>query len=275
MSRLGGTWTFHRRLLLAVDAKGYGGVDTTTQRQFQDAISSLLGEAAEEADLDRSRWVMQKGGDSVFAVLPEGASEPALVDRFMRTLDAGLRKFNHGRIRESWLRLRAAVHFGSASPGSNGFVGPGPVVVGRILDSAALRATLADTPDACLAVAVSPTVFDDVVHPEFTTIRADEFREVQIEEKEHRGTAWIWVPGTAVQQVKPGPPDRHETGPVGPPGPVASNPDRQAVARQVWTQTNTACGSAPQFAVQGGNIVYHQVPERSPRPSDSLQDGSV
>ena len=39
--------TFGRRLLLAVDAKGYGGVDVLTQRQFQEAIQRLLAEAAE------------------------------------------------------------------------------------------------------------------------------------------------------------------------------------------------------------------------------------
>ncbi|MEU9157673.1 hypothetical protein AB0D59_45895 [Streptomyces sp. NPDC048417] len=187
--------TFWRRPLLAVDAKGYGGVDAVTQRQLQEAIERLLGESAAAVGLDWERWKLQEGGDSLFAVLPEGASEPDLVDPFMRRLDAGLRAFNHGRRRESWLRLRAAVHFGTASPGPIGFVGRAPVEVGRMLDSAVLKAALAAAPDACLAVAVSPTVFNEVIAQAFTTIRTEEFREVRVVEKEHSGRAWIWVPG--------------------------------------------------------------------------------
>ncbi|MFF7161324.1 hypothetical protein ACFZBP_08020 [Streptomyces sp. NPDC008086] len=193
--------TFGRRLLLAVDAKGYGGVDVLTQRQFQEAIQRLLAEAADAAGLQRERWETQEGGDSVLAVLPDGASEPDLVDPFMRRLDAGLRAFNHGRLPEAWLRLRAAVHFGTASPAPTGFVGRAPVEIGRILDSATLRSALAAVPDACLAVAVSATVFNDVVREAYTTFRAGEFREVRIAEKEYAGRAWIWVPGADLRAL--------------------------------------------------------------------------
>jgi hypothetical protein len=187
--------TFGRRLLLAVDAKGYGGADTVTQRQLQEAIQRLLAESADAAGMARERWETQVGGDSVFAVLPEGASEPDLVDTFMRHLDTGLREFNRNRVREAWLRLRAAVHFGTASPAANGFAGRAPVEIGRMLDSRVLRAALAAAPDACLALAVSATVFNDVISEAYTTIRAQEFREVRVAEKEYTGSAWIWVPG--------------------------------------------------------------------------------
>ncbi|WP_329254391.1 hypothetical protein OG223_28280 [Streptomyces sp. NBC_01478] len=196
--------TFGRRLLLAVDAKGYGGVDVLTQRQFQEAIQRLLAEAADASGLDRERWETQEGGDSVLAVLPDGASEPDLVDPFMRRLDAGLRAFNHGRLPEAWLRLRAAVHFGTASPAPTGFVGRAPVEIGRILDSAVLRSALAAVPDACLALAVSATVFNDVVGEAYTTFRAQEFREVRIAEKEYVGRAWVWVPGADLRALELG-----------------------------------------------------------------------
>ncbi|MEV5882757.1 hypothetical protein AB0L74_08565 [Streptomyces sp. NPDC052020] len=187
--------TFGRRLLLAVDAKGYGGADVATQRQLQEAIQRLLAESAAASGMARERWETQVGGDSVFAVLPEGASEPDLVDPFMRHLDAGLREFNRNRVRGAWLRLRAAVHFGTASPAANGFAGRAPVEIGRMLDSRVLKAALAAAPDACLAVAVSATVFNDVISEAYTTIRAREFREVRVAEKEYAGRAWIWVPG--------------------------------------------------------------------------------
>ncbi|RSN50761.1 hypothetical protein DMH12_24150 [Streptomyces sp. WAC 04229] len=198
----GGAGGFARRLLLSVDAKGYGSADTVRQHEFQKAIVQLLELAAESAGLAREEWLTQEGGDSLFAVLPEGASEPALVDAFMRRLEAGLRAFNIGREPRAWLRLRAAVHFGETSPSANGFAGSAPVELGRIRDCAPLRAALDQLPQATLAVGLSATVFRDVVQGKaYTTIRENEFREVPVEEKEYRGAAWIWVPGADVRQV--------------------------------------------------------------------------
>ncbi|MEV0909141.1 hypothetical protein [Streptomyces hokutonensis] len=210
---------FGRRPLLSVDAKGYGGVDAKTQRQFQEAIVRLLDEAAATAELDRGKWVTQEGGDSLFAVLPADASEPALVDKFTRALDAGLRTFNFGRERQPWLRLRAAVHFGPVALGANGFVGRAAVEISRIRDCAALRTALDRAPYACLALAVSATVFD-VVRETYTSIPADEFRQVSVEEKEHRGEAWIWLPGADVRQLDLEP-DPQETAPGS--GPTVGN----------------------------------------------------
>ncbi|MCX4773797.1 hypothetical protein [Streptomyces sp. NBC_01285] len=197
----GGVGAFERRLLLAVDAKGYGRADAVTQREFQEAITRLLDAAAATAWLDRASWVTQEGGDSVFAVLPEKAYEPALIDTFMRALDAGLRAFNQNRVPHARLVLRAVVNFGSASLGANGFVGRAPVETGRILDCAALRRALEVAPDACLALAVSAAVFHDVVRGAYTTIPADEFCQVRVEEKEYEGEAWIWVPGFDIRQL--------------------------------------------------------------------------
>ncbi|MEV6593152.1 hypothetical protein [Streptomyces acidicola] len=198
----GGAGAFARRLLLSVDAKGYGGADTVRQHQFQEAILRLLELAADAAGLDREEWLTQESGDSLFAVLPEGSSEPALVDAFMRSLEASLRAFNIGREPEAWLRLRAAVHFGETSPAANGFAGSAPVEIGRIRDCAALRAALDQLSEAPLAVGLSATVFRDVVQGKaYTTIRENEFREVPVKEKEYRGAAWIWVPGADVRQV--------------------------------------------------------------------------
>ncbi|MCZ4509125.1 hypothetical protein O3Q52_13105 [Streptomyces sp. ActVer] len=198
----GGAGAFARRLLLSVDAKGYGGADTVRQHQFQEAIVRLLELASDAAGLNREKWLTQEGGDSLFAVLPEGASEPALVDAFMRSLEASLRAFNIGRETEAWLRLRAAVHFGETSPAANGFAGSAPVEIGRIRDCAALRAALDQLSEAPLAVGLSATVFRDVVQGKaYTTIRENEFREVPVKEKEYRGAAWIWVPGADVRQV--------------------------------------------------------------------------
>ncbi|WKD32815.1 hypothetical protein [Streptomyces xanthophaeus] len=171
-------------------------------------LPRLLSESAEAAGLDRASWVRQAAGDSEFAVLPAGSDEQALVEPFMRRLDAGLRAHNRDRVPGARVALRAAVHFGPASEAPNGFVGPGPVEVSRILESDPLRRALAAAPDAALAVALTAPVFTELVAQGYTNFRPEEFREVVVEKKEYRGRAWLWVSGYDVHTLdlgEPGP----------------------------------------------------------------------
>ncbi|MBM9620222.1 hypothetical protein [Streptomyces zhihengii] len=242
----GGPGVFRRRLLLAVDAQGYGRSDAVTQREFQAGLARLLDAAAGTAGLDRDRWETQRAGDSVFAVLPEGTDEPALVDTFMRALDAGLRAFNRNRVPHARLRLRAAVHFGPASPGPNGFADRAPVEIHRILDSAPLREALAAAPDACLAVAVSAPVFHDTVGAEYTTVPAEAFRQVRVEQKEYRGDAWIWVPGSRAGQPAPVPdrPAAEEPRQVRPQPPTGPEPTGGAPVTRIRVRADEVAGDA-------------------------------
>ncbi|MEV5969298.1 hypothetical protein [Streptomyces sp. NPDC051921] len=219
---VGAMGVFDRRLLLAVDARGYGSADTARQRDIHTALPRLLSEAAEAAGLDRASWVRQVAGDSEFAVLPSGSDEQALVEPFMRRLDAGLRAHNRDRVPGARLALRAAVHFGPASAAPNGFVGPAPVEISRILESDPLRRALAATPDAALAVALSAPVFTELVAQGYTNFRPEEFREVVIEKKEYRGRAWLWVPGHDVHAMDLGDPESGSVSPAGSGEPAAA-----------------------------------------------------
>lgn len=208
---VGAMGVFDRRLLLAVDARGYGSADTARQREIQTVLPRLLSEAAEAAGLDRASWVRQAAGDSEFAVLPAGSDEQALVEPFMRRLDAGLRAHNRDRVPGARVALRAAVHFGPASEAPNGFVGPGPVEVSRILESDPLRRALTAAPDAALAVALTAPVFTELVAQGYTNFRPEEFREVVVEKKEYRGRAWLWVSGYDVHALDLGDPGATST----------------------------------------------------------------
>ena len=188
---------FGRRLLLLADAKGYGACEPIRQREFQEAIPRLVAAAAHAAELRYADWETQAQGDALFAVLPEGASEPALIDTFTRALEAGLRNFNGSRLAEAWLRLRVAVHYGPASFGDLGFFGPGPVELARLNASQAMHAALVDSPEAHLAVGVTAPLYSDVIRPGYTTLRPAQFRQIEVAEKEYRGAAWIWVPNAS------------------------------------------------------------------------------
>lgn len=194
-------------LLLAIDAQGFGGAALALQRQFLEAMLRLVHEAAAAAGLRPDGWRTQDGGDSLLVVLPPETPASALVDTFMRHLDAGLRAFNRDRVRQASLRLRAAVHQGVVSTDAHGFVGRAVDTTVRIASSAALHTALAEAPDACLAVGVSEAIFGDVVRGMATGIRLEKFRQVPVEQKQYRGKAWIWVPGASPRPLEPQPGD--------------------------------------------------------------------
>jgi hypothetical protein len=183
-----------RRLCLAADARGYGRGNDLHQLSMQQHLLEVLTDAAEVVGFDRMEWHRQQGGDSEFAVLPDGVSEKTVVDRFVRELSACLTRHNAPRRDELRLRLRLAVHFGRIVPAANGHAGPAPVEIARILDSPELHAALDDHPARDLAVALSNQVYEDTVLQGHTTHRPADFRRVAISKKEFTGTAWIWEP---------------------------------------------------------------------------------
>ncbi|EWC62547.1 hypothetical protein UO65_2137 [Actinokineospora spheciospongiae] len=125
-------------------------------------------------------------------MLPDSEPEAVVVDRFVRELGAGLDRHNGQRVEAAKLRLRVAIHFGPVVPAENGYAGPAPVEVHRLLESAALKAALEDNPGADLALVLSDVVYRDTVHEGHTTLRPDEFESVAVELKEFSGTAWLW-----------------------------------------------------------------------------------
>ncbi|MFI8347084.1 hypothetical protein [Streptomyces sp. NPDC085596] len=198
MNRMKG---FSRRPLFAVDAEGYGRSHPRRQHWMQAAIDHVLTQAATEVGFDRGRWQTQLAGDSAFSVLGADESEPLLVDDFVRHLDSGLREVNDGRESGARLRLRAALHHGVAVPARGGFSDRGAVETARILDCAPLRAALRLSPSAVLATAVSREVFHTVIGGAYTTLRAEEFREVRVRTKEFDDAVWIRVLGGDVHGI--------------------------------------------------------------------------
>jgi hypothetical protein len=184
-----------RRLFVAADAVGYGKVTDYQQVSVQQHLVGVLSAAAGAANLRRVDWECQQAGDAELAVLPENEPESVVVDDFVRQLDAALARHNRWLVPEAWLRLRVAIHFGRYLPASNGFAGPGPVEVSRLLNSDVLRKAMIESPSANLALLVSGNIYRDTIEPLHTTLRPADFRKVRVAEKEFEEDAWLWVPG--------------------------------------------------------------------------------
>jgi hypothetical protein len=245
-----------------VDAKDYSSLDAAGQEDLQAALVKTLDIAAERAGLERLAWSRQEQGDGELALVPPDQDEKLVVDDFVRELDAVLDRHNHGRVAGSRLRLRVAIHHGVAYRSDNGYAGPAPVVVSRILASRELHDALAQAPNADLAVALSDGVYGDLVLNRLTTLRPSAFRCTPIKSEKFEGTAWIRV--LRDPELMP-----QESGPVSGPvsdasAPVGSVPlpasgdghseDQSGPAPDHYHVANTIHGGA-RIGVAGINIV--------------------
>jgi class 3 adenylate cyclase len=163
----------------------------------------VLDTAAARANLRRDRWLTQQAGDGELAVLPRDEPEPIVVDHYVRYLDEALTAHNANPASRRKLRLRMAIHFGTAMPADNGYAGQGVVAVSRLVDSAAIKDALAAAPQACLAVILSRQVFDDVVRQGHVSVQPTDYAKVSVQVKEFQDEAWVKVVGVPLHAAEP------------------------------------------------------------------------
>ena len=247
-----------RHLCVAVDAKDYSKLDAAGQEDLQADLVKTLDIAAERAGLERLAWSRQEQGDGELALVPADQDEKLVVDDFIRELDAVLDRHNHGRIADARLRLRVAIHHGVAYRSDNGYAGPAPVVVSRILASRELHDALEQAPDADLAVALSDGVYSDLVLNRLTTLRPGIFRCAPIKSAKYEGRAWIRVlRDLEGGPSRPGPAaDASVTADVAPSNNTPQSPpsdDQPGQGPDQYHVTNTIHGGA-RIGVAGINI---------------------
>jgi hypothetical protein len=194
---LAGVNAFERRLLVAVDAAGYGGGSDQEHFALQSGLTAVLDESAAAAGLRRSLWLKQAMGDGELAILPHDEPEPLVIDDYIRQLDAALADRHTDAPPQARIRLRVAIHFGAAMAADNGYAGQGVVAVSRLVDSPPVHNALAASPDANVAVILSRQVFDDVVRQGHVSFAETEFARVRVQVKEYQDEAWVKVLGVA------------------------------------------------------------------------------
>jgi hypothetical protein len=161
----------------------------------QSGLTAVLNESAARAGLRRGQWAKQAAGDGELAILPQDEPEPVIVDDYVRHLDAVLAAHNTSAPSQARLRLRMAIHFGTAMPAENGYAGQGVVAVSRLVESAAARDALAASPAANIVVILSRQVFDDVVRQGHVSFSESDFTRARVQVKEYQDEAWVTVVG--------------------------------------------------------------------------------
>jgi hypothetical protein len=185
-----------RRLLFAVDVERYSRHrDTEMARVQRDLWRSMRGACA-ASGVDWRECGRQASGDGYLLVLPTGLDEPDTVVRLLRGLTTALHAANTDPSRPQDLRptrMRASLHQGLVREGHAGFLGSAAVDVFRVLDCGPLRAALAGSAEADLAVAWSERLYQDLVAQPHTGLDPESFSQAAVEVPEKEFSALVRI----------------------------------------------------------------------------------
>lgn len=187
------------RMGFVLDVAGYGrrpvpdrdAVQLRLRRLVTAALASrglaLAGEPVDHRRLVDHQWT----GDGINCILPPDVDPPGVLSALIRSLAASLDADNARHADR--IRVRMAVGVGITERSAAGFGGPVIVDINRLVDSEELRAALADTPAADLAVAISGQAYALIIKPGYPGIPPGQFIPVNVAAKEFSGAAWIWL----------------------------------------------------------------------------------
>ncbi|MEV6866405.1 hypothetical protein AB0M44_36115 [Streptosporangium subroseum] len=196
------------RLCVATDIEKYSRFTDLAASRAQERLVTVLKAARRRAGVDEAGVDLQEQGDGQFVILPPGIAEDQVIPDLVRALRMELHEVNADLNADAVLRLRVAICRGNVRRGANGYVGRTAIAVHRLLDAPPVRAALADEAAATMVLAVSDSVFVDVIAQGHGDLDPAEFRPVtaKLPEKGFEETAWILVPRPIRKREDPEPP---------------------------------------------------------------------
>jgi hypothetical protein len=192
---------FEHRSFLVVDVASFGARDDRFQLQIRRGLARLLDQAFEDAGLVLDDCDVEDRGDGKIVLIPSTVTKMRLVDPLLARIAVQVRQHNDMSSESGRIRLRLALHAGEVARDDNGWSGTELNTACRLVNSGPLREVVAEHADAPLVVVVSDLIYSNVVRHGHGAVRPEEYRRIEIREKELADVAWVHVPGRGGQQV--------------------------------------------------------------------------
>ena len=186
------------RLCLFVDVQGYGKRSLPEQSRVQGWLADALERMRESAGLEEQDLSKQGQGDGCLLLGHPSLPLPMTLARLTLGLVEAVEWVNEPLKKSAQIQLRAAFDTGVVRRAANGYVGRAVISVARLVNSKPLRNMLVESPGSPLALAVSDSLYQDVVLSGLPGLPVNRFQQVAIEEKEYAGWAWILAPNPSL-----------------------------------------------------------------------------
>jgi hypothetical protein len=199
----GGGGVALNRLVVSVDACGFGRLGMLAKKRLRQAMYAAYAEACEAVGVRAGDIHQEDRGDGILAALGPAVPPADMAGPWLDTLHQSVREHNQsGGVP---LRLRVAMHAGLVAHDGKGLVGNAVDLTCRLCDSQAARRIIDDT-GADLVLVVSDALYRTVIREGGRYIEPDHYTPARVTNKETDQTAWFHIP----RQGPPPPPT--ETG---------------------------------------------------------------
>jgi hypothetical protein len=181
--------------LFACDIVSFGHTSRTDQVQthLRTVLFSRLRDSFDDGGIGYDRCYAEDRGDGAVIVVPPDADVALLITSVVDRLHTEVRRYNDLSSEAAQMRLRVAVHTGEVD-WDGGLVGAAVNYVFRLLDAAPFKDALRSSGSG-LALIVSARVHEDLVRSGLGLVDPSDYRQVEVQVKEAKTTAWFRIPG--------------------------------------------------------------------------------
>ncbi|MFJ9890873.1 hypothetical protein ACIQRW_34185 [Streptomyces sp. NPDC091287] len=248
-------------LVISVDARRSGQYGDADKPRMRERIYRVLETAFAQAGVGRDAVHMEDRGDGVLVSVPGRIAVTRLLGLWMVEVHENLREENRSLLVP--LGLRVAMHVGPVRHDSRGISGRAVDLTCRLADSSVARQLL-DREQADLVLAVSDSLYVDVVSAGGKFIEPARFSRARLALKEGEVSAWFHLPGRpapGIGPIAPEEPGPTASGPAGAPAagadasPAAAAPER---ARDDRDDEEDEDGDASARYTARGDLSVHQ-----------------
>ncbi|MFH8691749.1 hypothetical protein ACH4EC_33410 [Streptomyces anulatus] len=214
-------------LVISVDARRSGQYSDAEKPRMRERIYRVLETAFAQAGVGRDAVHMEDRGDGVLVSVPGRIAVTRLLGLWMVEVHENLREENRSLLVP--LGLRVAMHVGPVRHDSRGISGRAVDLTCRLADSAVARQLL-DRERADLVLAVSDSLYVDVVSAGGKFIEPARFSPARLGLKEGEVSAWFHLPGRPAPDIGPIAPEEPGAPAGGPPAAPVGGPEAALAA---------------------------------------------
>ncbi|MFH9135043.1 hypothetical protein [Streptomyces sp. NPDC017524] len=215
-------------LVISVDARRSGQYGDADKPRMRERIYRVLETAFAQAGVGRDAVHMEDRGDGVLVSVAGRIAVTRLLGLWMVEVHENLREENRSLLVP--LGLRVAMHVGPVRHDSRGISGRAVDLTCRLADSSVARQLL-DREQADLVLAVSDSLYVDVVSAGGKFIEPTRFSRARLPLKEGEVSAWFHLPGRPAPGIGPSAPEE--------PGPAAAGPAESGTAESGTAESGT------------------------------------
>ncbi len=214
-------------LVISVDARRSGQYSDAEKPRMRERIYRVLETAFAQAGVGRDAVHMEDRGDGVLVSVPGRIAVTRLLGLWMVEVHENLREENRSLLVP--LGLRVAMHVGPVRHDSRGISGRAVDLTCRLADSAVARQLL-DRERADLVLAVSDSLYVDVVSAGGKFIEPVRFSSARLALKEGEVSAWFHLPGRPAPDIGPIAPEEPSAPASAPPAAPVGGPEAALAA---------------------------------------------